>query len=117
LASNVTEWPQWIFITFGHRAVSVLDDLERFSLLDSKPASWSLEHLRIHRSPLFAARFLLSQDAPCSNSSKCENDSGVCHNGIWPVFLGSLAEKGKILFGHFDVHLNGSFHDLLNQAF
>ena len=26
-------------------------------------------------------------------------------------------EKGEILFGHFDVHLNGSFHDLLNQAF
>jgi hypothetical protein len=43
--------------------------------------------------------------------------SGVCHHCVAPTFLGSLAEKGKILFGHFDVHLNGSFHDLLNQAF
>ena len=68
-------------------------------------------------SPFFAARFLLGQHVPCGNSSKCEDDAGVCHNGIWPMFLSSLAEKGEIFFGHFDVYLNGSFHDLLNQAF
>jgi hypothetical protein len=33
------------------------------------------------------------------------------------MFVGSLAKKREILVGHFDVHLNRSFHDLLNQAF
>jgi len=66
---------------------------------------------------LRAARFLLGQDTSCSNPGQCENDSGFRHNGVPPMFLGSLSEKGEILFGHFDVHLNGSFHDLLNQAF
>ena len=66
---------------------------------------------------MLLARFLLLQDAARSNPSQCEDDSGIRHNGVPPMFLGSLAKKREILFGHFDVHLNGSFHDLLNQAF
>jgi len=66
---------------------------------------------------MLLARLLLLQDAARSNPSQSEDDSGIRHNGVPPMLLGSLAKKCKILFGHFDVHLNGSFHDLLNQAF
>ena len=57
------------------------------------------------------------KDFARSNSAEAKRNPRGAHDRIRPALLGSLAQQHHIIFGHFDVHLDGSLHLLINRGF
>jgi len=53
----------------------------------------------------------------CCNPCQPKNNTGIRHNSVRPSLLGCLPQHREILFRHFHIHLDCSFHASLYRGF